>query len=138
MFNGIKSAKSCSTNSSSECEPVADISGDTKDFYIEVEGNNRLCIEVTDNNNKTTKLCSDTYNLDKTAPTAGTATFTGTLGNNSWYTSNVTISTVDGNDGLSGHLSTTSNVSSITSNTTGTTVTITTTDLAGNSSEVIQ
>ncbi len=132
--SGIKTAKSCSSNSSSECTPVASFTGATKDFYIEVEGNNRLCIEVTDNNNKTSKLCSDTYKLDKTAPTAGTATFTGTLGSNSWYTSNVTVNKVNGSDSLSGHSSTTSNVSSITSNTSGTKVTITTTDLAGNSS----
>ncbi len=131
--SGIKVAKSCTSNSSSECIPTADISGTTKDFYIEVEGNNRLCIEVTDNNNKTTKICSDTYKLDKTAPIAGTATFAGTLGSNAWYTSDVTVNVVNGSDSLSGHLSTTSNISSITSNTTGTTVTITTTDLAGNS-----
>ncbi len=132
--SGIKTAKSCSSNSSSECTPSATFTGTTKDFYIEVEGNNRLCIEVTDNNNKTSKLCSDTYKLDKTAPTAGTATFTGTLGSNSWYTSNVTVNKVNGSDSLSGHSSTTSNISSITSNTSGTKVTITTTDLAGNSS----
>ncbi len=132
--SGIKTAKSCSSNSSSECTPVASFTGTTKDFYIEVEGNNRLCIEVADNNNKTSKICSDTYKLDKTAPTAGTATFTGTLGSNSWYTSNVTVNKVNGSDSLSGHSSTTSNISSITSNTSGTKVTITTTDLAGNSS----
>ncbi len=132
--SGIKSTKSCSSNSSDECTPSATFTGTTKDFYIEVEGNNRLCIQVTDNNNKTSKICSDTYKLDKTAPTAGTATFTGTLGSNSWYTSNVTVNKVNGSDSLSGHSSTTSNISSITSNTSGTKVTITTTDLAGNSS----
>ena len=70
--SGIKSAKSCVSNSSSECVPIANITGTTKDFYIEVEGNNRTCIEVTDNNNKTTKLCSDTYKLDKTTPIIST------------------------------------------------------------------
>ncbi len=132
--SGIRSAKSCVSNSSSECSPIAEISGNTKEFYIEVEGSNRLCIEVTDNNNKTNKICSDTYKLDKTAPIAGTANIIGTLGSNGWYTSDVTINVVNGNDNLSGHLSTTSNITSITSNTIGQTVIITTTDLAGNTS----
>ena len=130
--SGIRSAKSCVSNSSSECSPIAEISGNTKEFYIEVEGSNRLCIEVTDNNNKTNKICSDTYKLDKTAPIAGTANIIGTLGSNGWYTSDVTINVVNGSDNLSGHLSTTSNITSITSNTIGQTVIITTTDLAGN------
>ena len=129
---GIRSGSSCTTNSSSECTPVASFTGTTKDFLISVEGSNRACVQVTDNNNKTTKVCSNTYKLDKTAPVAGTATFSGTLGSNSWYTSNVTVNRVNGSDGLSGHASTTSNISSITSNTSGRTVTITTTDLAGN------
>ena len=130
--SGIKSAKSCTSNSSSECTPVTNFSGTSKDFYVETEGSNRLCIEVTDNNNKTTKICSDTYKLDKTAPVVGTATFSGTLGSNNWYTSNVTVKVNNGSDSLSGHSSTTSNVSSITTNSTGTTVIITTTDQAGN------
>ncbi len=131
--SGIASSSSCTTNSSSECTPSAIFEGTTKDFYIESEGSNRACIQVTDNNNKTTKICSDTYNLDKTNPTAGTATFAGTLGSNDWYTTNVIVNKVNGADNLSGHASTTSSVSSITANTIGTTVTITTTDLAGNS-----
>ena len=130
--SGIRSAKSCTSNSSSECTPNASFTGNTKDFYISVEGSNRACVEVTDNNNKTTKVCSNTYNLDKTAPIAGTATFSGTLGSNSWYTSNVTVRVSNGSDSLSGHNNTTSSISSITSNTTGRTITITTTDKAGN------
>ena len=132
--SGIKEVKSCTTNSSSECSPVLVANETTKTYLIATEGSNRACIEVTDNNNKTTKVCSDTYNLDKTAPVAGTINFTGTMGSNSWYTSDVTVNIVNGSDVLSGHSSTTSNITSITSNTTGTTVTITTTDLAGNTS----
>ncbi len=66
---GIQSGSSCTTNSSSECTPVASFTGTTKDFLISVEGSNRACVQVTDNNNKTTKVCSNTYKLDKTAPT---------------------------------------------------------------------
>ena len=130
--SGIRSAKSCTSNSSSECTPNASFTGNTKDFYISVEGSNRACVEVTDNNNKTTKVCSNTYNLDKTAPIAGTATFSGTLGSNSWYTTNVSVNVANGSDSLSGHNNTTSNITSITTNTTGRTVRITTTDKAGN------
>ena len=130
---GIKSASSCVTNTSGECTPIATFSGTTKDSLISTEGNNRVCVQVTDNNNKTIKVCSDTYKLDKTAPVVGTATFTGTLGSNNWYTSDVTVNKANGSDVLSGHSSTTSSVSSITSNTSGTIITITTTDLAGNS-----
>ena len=129
---GIASGSSCTTNSSSECTPIASFTGTTKDFLISVEGSNRACVQVTDNNNKTTKVCSDTYKLDKTVPTAGTATFSGTAGSNNWYISNVAVNVKDGSDALSGHASTTSNISSITNNTKGTTVTITTIDLAGN------
>ena len=129
---GIASGSSCTTNSSSECTPVASFTGTTKDFLISTEGSNRACVQVTDNNNKTTKVCSNIYKLDKTAPIAGTATFSGTVGSNNWYTSNVTVNVVDGSDALSGHASTTSNISNITSNVSRQTVTITTTDLAGN------
>ena len=132
--SGIKSGSSCTVNSSSECTPSASFTGTTKDFLITTEGSNRACVEVTDNNNKTTKVCSDTYNLDKTAPTAGTANFSGTLGSNNWYTTDVTVNVENGSDSLSGHSSTTSNITSITSNTASQTVTITTTDKAGNSS----
>ena len=132
--SGIKSGSSCTVNSSSECTPSASFTGTTKDFLITTEGSNRACVEVTDNNNKTTKVCSDTYNLDKTAPTAGTATFTGTLGSNNWYTTDVTVNVENGSDSLSGHSSTTSNITSITSNIANQTITIITTDKAGNSS----
>ena len=129
---GIKEAKSCTSSNGTACTPNASFTDTTKSFYITTEGNNMACVTVTDNNDRTTTACSDIYNLDKTAPTAGTATFTGTLGSNSWYTTNVGVNVVNGSDSLSGHSSTVSNVTSITSNTTGTTVRITTTDLAGN------
>ena len=129
---GIKSASSCTSSNGTACTPNASFTDTTKSFYITTEGNNMACVTVTDNNDRTTTACSDVYNLDKTAPTAGTATFTGTQGSNSWYTTNVGVNVVNGSDSLSGHSSTVSNVTSITSNTTGTTVRITTTDLAGN------
>lgn len=129
---GIKSAASCTTNSTGECTPTGTFTGTIKDNYITTEGNNRICIQVTDNRDKTTKICSDTYKLDKTKPVVGTVNISGTKGNNDWYTSNVTISVNPGYDSLSGHADTTINTTSITSNTVGYMVIATTTDLAGN------
>ncbi len=129
---GIKSAASCTTNSTGECTPTGTFTGTIKDNYITTEGNNRICIQVTDNRDKTTKICSDTYKLDKTKPVVGTVNISGTKGNNDWYTSDVTISVNPGYDSLSGHADTTINTTSITSNTVGYMVIATTTDLAGN------
>ena len=103
---GIASASSCTTTSSM-CTPNASFTGTTKNFYITTEGSNVACVTATDNNGKSTTVCSDPYKLDKTAPTAGTATFTGTLGSNNWYTSNVTVNIENGTDSLSGHYQTT-------------------------------
>ena len=74
------------------------------------------------------------YNIkiDKTAPTVGELVVNGTLGSNSWYTSNLTFGVKNETDTLSGHASTTSSVASITYNTTGTNVVVTTKDNAGN------
>ena len=79
------------------------------------------------------KVCSDSYKLDKTAPTVGTINITGTLGSNDWYTSNVAIIVNNGSDDLSGHDTSTTDITSITENTAGQDVVVTTTDLAGNS-----
>ena len=118
---------------SSECTPneIVETGNNTK--FITTEGTTYICAVTTNSLGSSDTLC-ESFKLDKTAPTAGTATFSGTVGSNSWYTTNVTVNKVNGSDALSGHSSTTSNISSITSNTTGQTVTITTTDLAGNSS----
>ena len=118
--------------SSSECEPneIVETGNNTK--FITEEGTSYLCALTSNSLGNSNTLCQS-FNLDKTLPTVGIATFSGTLGSNDWYTSNVSISVTDGSDNLSGHSSTISNIESIISNTTGTTVRITTTDLAGNS-----
>ena len=95
---GIKTAASCTTNSTSECTPVGTFTGNIKDNYITTEGSNRICIQVTDNNNKTTKICSDTYKLDKTNPViSGTAMLTVMKGNSVNLSSGVSFT-----DALSG------------------------------------
>ncbi len=133
--HGIKEFKVC-TATTDTCNPTngSIVTSTTTTRLISTEsGNNRICVQATDNYNQTSPIiCSDAYKLDKTAPTAGTATFTGTSGTNDWYTSNVTINAINGSDSLSGHASTTVSPSSITNNTSGTVVTVTTTDNAGN------
>ncbi len=117
--------------SSSECEPneIVETGNNTK--FITEEGTSYLCALTSNSLGNSNTLCQS-FQLDKTLPTAGTATFTGTLGSNDWYTTDIIVNVTDGTDNLSGHSSTISNIESITANTTGTTVRITTTDLAGN------
>lgn len=119
--------------SDADCEPNIEEKMSTYSVGISNEGTNVLCAIAINDLGITDKIC-ETLKLDKTPPTVGAATFTGTLGSNDWYTSDVIVNVVNGTDSLSGHFNTTSNVSSITTNTTGTTITVTTTDLAGNSS----
>ena len=69
--------------------------------------------------------------VDKTKPVIGTFNIVGVLGDNGWYTSDVTISAIDGSDTISGHVSSTVDVNSITTNTDGTVVTLTTKNGAG-------
>ena len=92
-------------------------------------------ITMTSTNNETgaVTVTKHIVKVDKTAPTVGELVITGTLGSNSWYTSNVTFSVKNGSDALSGHSSTASSISSITTNTKGTNVVVTTKDKAGNS-----
>ena len=127
---GIKTAASCTTNSTSECTPVGTFTGNIKDNYITTEGSNRICIQVTDNNNKTTKICSDTYKLDKTNPViSGATSLTVMKGNSVNLSSGVSFT-----DALSGPDGTISiSPSSISTTKAGThTVTYQAKDKAGN------
>ena len=103
-------------------------------YKLTTEGTHTRYFRAVDKAGNVSSTISRTAKIDKTAPTAGTASITGTKGSNNWYTSNVSITAVNGSDSLSGHASTTVSVSSITSNTSSTTVTVTTRDKAGNSS----
>jgi len=95
----------------------------------------KIKLTGSDEYGNTSEIESGEYKVDVEDPIAGTATITGTKGTGDWYTSNVTITPVNGSDtGGSGHASTTVSVSSITASTNGTTVTVTTRDNAGNSS----
>ena len=126
---GISSMKSCQTNSTSSCTPTSTFTGTTKSFTISTNGNNRVCIQVTDNNGKTSTQCSSTYKLDKTTPTITFARTSGTSGLNGWYTSSVGVRTsaTTGSSGLSSlKTCTTTSTSSCTPTSTTTTRTLST------------
>ena len=128
-LTGNGQIKYCISNS--ECTPNLDVTVGNNTKFITSEGNNYLCALSSNSLGTTEKKCL-TVKLDKTAPTAGTITFIGELGNDNWYTSDVTMNIVDGTDSLSGHDKTVSSMTNISNNTTGTNVVVTTTDLAGN------
>lgn len=121
------SVKNGSDSMSGHASTTSSISSITKD----TKGTKVILTTKDKAGNTSTK--EYTIKMDKTAPTAGTATFAGTL-SNGWYTTNVTVNVTNGSDATSGHASTKSNVTSITYNTARRVVTITTTDNAGNSS----
>ena len=104
---------------------ITSITSDTK--------GTKVVVTTIDNaGNRATK--EYTIKVDKTAPIPGTIKINGTLGENDWYRSDVTITVNNGSDAISGHKSTTinPNITSITSNTNGTKVVVTTIDNAGN------
>ena len=137
--HGIKEVYVCTSNESDRCEPT-NIDSSIKDNKItrlvSIESNNnRICVKAIDNENQSSEvICSDAYKLDKTAPVVGNINVNGSVPSEDWYKEDLTITSVDGTDGLSGHLSTTVNFDSITENTEGKVVTVTTTDKAGNTS----
>lgn len=74
-----------------------------------------------------------TVRVDNTAPTVGAPIVTGTLGNNGWYTSNVTVTWPAPTDAGAGIASSTGcGATSITTDTAGQVVTCSATDNAGN------
>ena len=70
--------------------------------------------------------------MDKSAPIVGELVVaSGTLGENNWYTSDITFKVNNGSDDISDHVSTISSIYSITSDTDNTKVTVTTKNGAG-------
>ncbi len=102
------------------------------DIPLNESGIYSIKLNGNDEHNNTNTLSSGEYKIDVTDPVVGSVTPSGTMGSNSWYTSNVTFTVTNGTDGLSGHKSTTVSPTSLTSNTSGTSVTVTTEDNAGN------
>ena len=119
---GATGLKYCLSNA--ECTPNQDVPSNGID--VTTEGINYICAVAEG----VTVKCN-AYNLDKTAPTLGTFDIVGTLGENGWYTSDVTIKGTGGSDDLSGPVITEVNISSITENTDGIVVILTTTNKAG-------
>ncbi len=110
------------------------VSGKSAETSIALNESGTYSIKLTgsDEYGNSTALSSGEYKIDVTDPVVGSVIPSGTMGSNSWYTSNVTFSITNGTDTLSGHKSTTVAPTSLTSNTTGTSVTVTTEDNAGN------
>jgi len=134
--HGIKEFKMCTaTTDTCDVTNSSTITGKTTESRLIAteSNNNRICVQAIDQTNQTSEVvCSDAYKLDKTSPTAGTIKINGTLGENNWYKTDISIGTIDGEDGLSGHLNTTVDTTSIITNTSNKTVTVTTKDKAGN------
>ena len=101
---------------------VSSITSDTKGTTVTVK-----TIDKAGNENPKDYVIK----VDKTKPVIGTFNIVGTLGDNGWYTSDLTISAIDGSDATSGHVSSTVDITSITSNTDGTAVTLITKNGAG-------
>ncbi len=78
----------------------------------------------------TTAASPLTVKIDKSGPSASLAVTNGSLGSNSWYTSNVTVG-ASGSDSISGPVSCSPSSVSLTSNTAGTAVNSTCTNQAG-------
>lgn len=72
-----------------------------------------------------------TIKIDKTAPKGATIKIDGSLGNNDWYTSDVSLSYEGQSDSISGIASVELSTNAITEDTDGTTVVVTTKDNAG-------
>ncbi len=110
------------------------VSGKSAEVNVPLNESGIYSIKLTgsDEYGNSTAQTSGEYKIDVTNPTVGSVTPSGTMGSNSWYTSNVTFNVTNGTDSLSGHKSTTVSPTSITSNTTGSNVVVTTEDNAGN------
>jgi len=128
--SGIKSYKWCE---GIDCEPTNEETT-SKSLYYETSKSVVICAIATDNAGNESETCSETYNIDVDAPTAGTILVNGSEPTTNWYSEDLEITVVDGSDLQSGHLKTEVDVKEITESTSGTKVTVTTYDVAGNTS----
>ncbi len=110
------------------------VNGKSAEVNVPLNESGIYSIKLTgsDEYGNSTAQTSGQYKIDVTNPTVGSVSPSGTMGSNSWYTSDVTFNVTNGTDSLSGHKSTTVSPTSITSNTTGSNVVVITEDNAGN------
>ena len=110
------------------------VSGKSAEVNVPLNESGIYSIKLTgsDEYGNSTAQTSGQYKIDVTNPVVGSVSPSGTMGSNSWYTSNVTFNVTNGTDSLSGHKSTTVSPTSLTTNTTGSNVVVTTEDNAGN------
>lgn len=124
----------CSTMTQTSCIPKKEVELTNNEVSIVQDGTTIICANVIyEDNSQSAVVCSPEYKKDTVNPISGTIEVSGTLGNDSWYVSDVAINVIEGTDALSGHLSTISTPASITTDTKATTITLTTKDKAGNS-----
>ena len=121
----VKDGSDALSGHGSTTSSISSITSDTK-------GTKVVVTTVDKAGNTSTK--EYTVKVDKTAPTPGTLTISGTKGLGDWYLSDVALKVNDGSDSTSGHASTTSTHTSVVGNTSGTEVVVTTKDNAGNTS----
>ncbi len=110
------------------------VSGKSAEASVPLNESGIYSIKLTgsDEYGNSTAQTSGEYKIDVTNPVVGSVSPSGTMGSNSWYTSNVIFSVTNGTDSLSGHKSTVVTPTSLTTNTTGSNVVVTTEDNAGN------
>lgn len=115
-----------------ECDPSVTIESNGGNVLVSNNSaTNYVCAKGINNGIEGDIACSDAFKLDTIKPTLGNVEITGVLGNNNWYTSDVSLSVSDGADNLSGHKSTNVSTNSVTLNGINV-VTITITDNADN------
>lgn len=90
------------TSTSGVCTPNTTVEGNSGSITVSAESaTNYVCVIARDeNDNSSTRQCSGPHKLDKTNPSCN-VTLAGTIGSNSWYTSDVTVS-LDRSDSVSG------------------------------------
>ena len=117
-------------------EGTDDISGHSKTTSthseLKTETKGITIVVTTENMAGLTSTREYPIKMDKSAPIVGELVVaSGTLGENNWYTSDITFKVNNGSDDISDHVSTISSIYSITSDTDNTKVTVTTKNGAG-------
>jgi len=104
ICTGVTDRCEPSMGSTIEVENAAAVATTSREILNESD-NNRICVQAVDQTGQTSAvMCSTPYKLDKTKPVAGTISIEQEIGQNDWYTENITISPVNGSDERSGHL----------------------------------
>lgn len=101
--SGIKELWYCKSKTGT-CEPSTKYVGPNITITVDEESaTNYVCAYAVDGvNNKSNVVCAGPIRIDKTFPTCTTSITSGTMGNNSWYKTNVTYTGTCATTGPSG------------------------------------